>query len=161
MGKSNRTAALENKISFLLAERAYLRTEIERAEALIGDLPNKEERHREVEELIKACELVIRSDHPDWTPEHLTARRVFRYQSPVRLGQATKIALDVLRIADKPLTVREIAEEVLRREGDDSPVTDTITRLANNIGNQFRKRNRPYLADDGGWPIRWWIKKGE
>lgn len=38
--------------------------------------------------------------------------------------------------------------------------TDTITKLANTIGNGLRKGNRSqYVADDGEWPACWGVIK--
>lgn len=157
MGKTNRKASLERKIELLLGEHQLRKEEIEKAEKLVEQLPSLRERLWEIEMLISACETVIKSDHPDWTRAHLTASRPFVHKIPVKLGSATKLAMDVLRLADKPLTVKEIAVEVLRREGHATPDTETITKVANTIGNGLRKRPKGlYIDHDGGWPARWW-----
>ncbi len=158
MGKTNRMAALESKLVQLLGEEKDVRVAIERSERLVAELPEKRQRLREIAELIRACELVVTSDHPEWTRGHLKPKRRFTHKIPVRLGQAIKIALDVLREAETPMTIREISCEVLFREGHDAPDADTITKVANNIGNQFRKGNRPYLDNDGEWPAHWRVK---
>ncbi len=111
----------------------------------------------EIEALISACETVIKSDHPDWTRDHLSASKPFVHKIPVKLGSATKQAMDVLRLADEPMTVKEIAIEVLRREGQQNPTTETITKVANTGGNGLRKTPLgEYIDNDGGWPARWW-----
>lgn len=157
MGITNRTAALETKITHLLGEQQLREEEVAKAEKLIEQLPALRDRLCEIESLISACETIIKSDHPDWTRDHLSASRPFVHKIPIRLGSATKQGLDVLRLADNPLTVREIAIEVLRREGHESPTTETITKVANTIGNGLRKKPRgEYLDHDGGWPARWW-----
>lgn len=161
MGKTNRTAALESKIAHLLGEREDVCKAIEFAEKLIAELPGRKERLCEIDDLINACETVIRSDRPDWTREHILVKKRFKHTIPVRLGASVKLALDVLREAGEPMTVREIAKEVLRREGQLSPSADTVKKVADNIGNQFRKHDRPYLANDGQWPARWWVIRPE
>jgi hypothetical protein len=160
MGKTNRTAALETKITHLLGEHLLVKEEVEKAEKLVEQLPVMRERLWEIETLISACETVIKSDHPKWTRDHLKASRPFVHKIPVKLGSATKLALDVLRLADRPLTVKEIAVEVLRREGHERPDTETITKVANTIGNGLRKRHQGgYVAHDSGWPAHWWATR--
>lgn len=160
MGKTNRTAALESKISQLLGEQEFKKVEIEKAEQSAEQLPAMRERLWEIGALVEACEAIIKSDHPSWTRDHIQSLRPFVHKIPIRLGFATKTALDVLRLADEPMTVRAIAIEVLRREGVEAPDTTTIEKVANTIGNGLRKRPRgTYLDNDGGWPARWWTVK--
>ena len=159
MGASNRTAALERKIAHLLGQRADVVRAIAFAEKLIAELPGRHSRLTEIDELVSACERVIRSDQPAWTRNHILAKKPFVHTIPVRLGASVKLGLDVLRDAHRPMTVREIAKEVLLREGVLAPSVETVKKVADNIGNQFRKGCRPYLANDGEWPARWWVVK--
>jgi hypothetical protein len=157
MGKTNRKDTLESKIALLLGEHEIKTEEIAKAEKLIEELPAMRERLWEIETLVSACETIIKSDHPAWTRDHLKALRPFVHKIPVKLGSASKLALDVLRLADRPLTVKEIAIEVLRREDHPNPDTATITKVANTIGNTLRSKPRGAFIDhDGGWPARWW-----
>lgn len=80
MGRSNRTAGLESKITLLLGEHEQLKLEIEKAEGLVEELPSMRERLWEIETLVSACEAVIRSDHPDWTRDHHQAESAIRPQ---------------------------------------------------------------------------------
>ena len=160
MGKSNRTAARERTIELLLGEREQKEEEIEKADRLIEQLPIWRERIREIEKLIRACETVIKSDRPDWTRDALKPSRPFVHKIPVRLGNASKTALDVLRIAGEPMRVKDIAIAVLHREGIEAPEKDTVTKVANTIGNTLKKKLvRGYVATDGGWPGQWWAVK--
>jgi len=157
MGRSNRTAALESKISLLLGEHDTKRIEIEKAERFALALPAMRERLWEIETLLEACEAIIKSDQPNWTRDHLKPLKPFVHKIPVRLGSAIKVALDLLRVADEPMTGRELAIEVLRREGHDNPDTDTITKVANTIGAGLRSaRERGTVDRDTSWPARWW-----
>lgn len=157
MGRSNRTAALESKITLLLGERESKQLEIAKAERLVAELPAMRERLWEIETIISACEAVIKSDHPNWTPNHLKASKPFVHKIPVRLGNASKLALDVLRLADEPMIVRDIAVEVLHREGILEPDTDTITKVSNTIGAGLKKRRGTVVDSDGGWPAKWFV----
>lgn len=157
MGRSNRTAALESKIMFLMGEHESKLVEVAKAEKLVEQLPAMRERLWEIETLISACETVIKSDHPDWTRNHLKPIKAFVHKIPVRLGNASKLALDVLRLADEPMIVRNIAIEVLKREGLENPDTDTITKVANTIGRSLAKRRGTVVQSDRRWPARWWV----
>lgn len=158
MGRSNRTAALESKIQLLLGEHEELKREIERAERLVEELPLMRERLWEIDTLVNACEAVIKSDQPDWTRDHIKPSRPFVHKIPIKLGNASKLGLQILREAKEPMRVRDIAIEALRREGHENVDTDTMTKVANTIGNNLRKQQKQGLVDsDHGWPARWWI----
>ena len=162
MGNSNRLASLERKIMLLLGEREAKLEQVAKIESALATMPSLRARIEEIGQLLQACEVVIRSDHPKWTIDHIIPARPFAHKIPVKLGSATKLAYETLRIATKPLTGREIAIEVLRRSGQSSPHRDTITKVANTIGNSLRKRHTlGFVANDGQWPARWWAMKPE
>ena len=157
MGKTNRTASLESKIVALLGEAELRHEAIGKAERLIAELPALRERLREIDELVKACEAIIRSDHPEWRRDHLRAAKPFVHKIPITFGNASKTALDVLRLSGERMKVKEIAVEVLRRERHDQPDTTTIEKVANTIGNSLRKKkDQGYVETDGDYPARWW-----
>lgn len=160
MGNSNRLASLERKIMLLLGEREAKAEEIAKIEKAFATVPALGDRIAEIDGLLEACKTVIKSDHPKWTIAHIKPARPFAHKIPVKLGSATKLAFDILRVAEKPLTGREIAREVLRRSGQEQPHADTLTKVANTIGNSLRKRKRVGFVDnDGEWPARWWAIK--
>jgi hypothetical protein len=158
MGRSNRTAALERKIELLWGEQDELAKKIDEAERLVEQLPSMRERLWDIETLVKACEAIIKSDQPNWTRDHLKPSRPQVHKIPVKIGNASKLALQILRQAKEPMRVRDIAIEVLRCEGHQNMDTDTITKVANTVGNNLRKQQKQGLVDnDKGWPARWWI----
>ena len=71
MGRSNRLASLESKIAHLLGEHRFKKEEIAKVDRLVEALPAMRERLWEIETLISACEAIIKSDHPNWTRQHL------------------------------------------------------------------------------------------
>ena len=156
MGKTNLLYGLENKIGKLMGELAAKKDEIERIEQLAEQLPAMRERLWELETLIEATETLIKSDHPNWTRDTIDPVRPFVHQIPVRLGNASRVAMDVLRTASDKMTVREIAREVLRREGHEDPTTVTIDKVSNTIGQALKKRRGKVVESDGQWPARWW-----
>jgi len=157
MGRSNRLAALESKIEYLMGEQQLKLADVAKAEKLVQQLPAMRERLSEIETLINACEIVIKSDHPEWTRDHLTPVIAFVHKIPVRLGRASKHALDILRLAEEPMGVREIAVAVLEREGITDIDADTITKVANTVGAGLRSaRERGAVDRDSSWPAKWW-----
>ena len=156
MGISNRLTSLENKVKLLLGEREKKTEKVAQIERSTRTLPVLQARIEAIGEDIAAVERVIRIDHPNWKRDHLTPARPFEHKIPVKLGNATRLAMDILRTASEPLTGREIAIEVLRRSGHESPHPHTIIRVANTIGNSLRKRHKDgFVASDGCWPARW------
>ena len=157
MGRSNRLDANERKIALLLGEKEALYDEIKKAEEAAEKLPHMRERLWEIDTLVNACEAIIKDDHPDWTSDRIRPLQPFVHKIPVKIGNASRLALQALREADRPLTIREIAIEVLRREGHDNPDADTEGRVANAVGNALRKHAKAGtpIQSDGQWPARW------
>lgn len=162
MGRSNRTAALESKIMFLMGEHETKSIEIGKAERFVELLPTLRERLWEIETLMNACKAVIKSDQPDWTDDHLKPVKAFVHKIPVKIGNASKLALDVLRLADEPMRGRDIAIEVLARSGHPNPDTETITQVMNTVTAGLRSaRERGTVDRDNSWPANWWAIRPE
>jgi hypothetical protein len=157
MGRSNRTAALESKIMFLMGEHETKQLEIAKAEQFVEQLPAMRERLWEIETLISACKAVIKSDQPEWTSDHLKPMKPFVHKIPIKQGNASKLALDILRLAPEPMCGRDIAIEVLARSGVPDPDSDTITKVMNTVTAGLRSaRERGTVDRDASWPARWW-----
>lgn len=156
MGRSNITENLERRLGGLLGERIAKLEEVERAEEAAASLPLLRDRLWEIDELVSATERLLTADNPDWTRDHIDPVKPFVHQIPIKLGAATRKALDVLRDADEPMTVREVLVEILRREGLEAANTATRDRIYKTIEAGFRKRRESgVLSSDAGWPARW------
>jgi len=157
MGKSNRLASNERKLQLLIGEQKALREKIAQAEKIIADLKWMKNRIEEIDRLIQLGEQWIKSDHPDWTGDHLRPKVPFVHDSPIRFGQATKLALAIVRETYFPMTIREIVVEACLREGSENVDPATINRLCTTVGNGLsaaKKRGVP-LDHDHGYPARW------
>jgi len=141
MGKTNRLLGLESKMAHLLGELEAKRAEVVRIEALVETLPAITARIQKIEEVILAAEIVIKDDHPEWERDTINPIKPNVHQIPVRLGEATRKALEVLRDASEPLRMRDIAREVLRREGLTDYNSATLDKVTNSIGNTLKKRS--------------------
>jgi hypothetical protein len=73
-------------------------------------------------------------------------------------GQASRMAIGVLREAAGPMTTMEIAMLVIER--CDKPPTgrNAAARLANTITATLKKKIGKTVATDNGRPRRWWIQ---
>lgn len=157
MSRSNRLAAVERKIGYLLAEREDLGKSIVEAEEVAAKLPAMRDRLVEIGTLIEGAKAFIKDDHPDWTGDHLTPIRKWVHKNPIRLGQLTKGALTILRTAEEPLTCREIADKLLIRAGRTEWTLAENDAVSNAVQQAFHKRRGTTLASDESWPERWWV----
>lgn len=157
MGLSNITNNLEKQIAQYCGERDEKAQRIERIEKLVADLPALQERIHKLDHLISAAELLLKERNPDWSPDQVKPIRRNEYKSPIPLGAGSRMALDILRTATKPLTTREIAEEMLARVGVVDPDRATREKVQSNVDVALRHREGAVVKGDGGWPQRWCV----
>lgn len=96
-------------------------------------------------------ECVIRMFAPDWTSAKPIAPR-----GPKKLGRygaMTRGAITVLREADRPLSAREIAVQVLAKEGKADPAL--IWAVMGCLTTTLAKRDS--IVRHNGFPLRWSI----
>jgi hypothetical protein len=95
-------------ISGLRRKRAMLMGEIEQGERELAKL----------REQLAAVDATLRLFHPDADPEHITPIRPFNIRNIwFRRGEQTRLTLEALREAGKPLPLPSIAEYVMRAKG--------------------------------------------
>lgn len=155
MGKSNFLSSLETKLGYLKGELAEKREELSRIQRLHAVIPVIEARVEHLEALIDAAVLLIMNYHPDWDSTTVDPIKAHIYKSPIRIGEATRKALDVLREATSPMRTVDIADEVLRRDGITNPDAKTTARVANSLSNTLKRRAGKQVESDGQWPQRW------
>ena len=155
MGHTNLLIGLERKIGAFMGEHAAKLEDIERIEKLAETLPALRERLWELQTLTEATETLIKSFKPDWSRDTIDPIRPFVHQIPIKLGEAARKGLEVLRDATEPMTTREIADEVLRREGIHDANTATRERVRNTVDASLRTRRGKIVMSDGNWPQRW------
>jgi hypothetical protein len=139
-------------ISGVRRKRAHLMGEIEQAERGTARL----------REQLAAIDATLRLFHPDADPSHITPIRPFNVRNVwFRRGEQTRLVLEAMRDAGKPLPLRLIAEYVMRAKGffrDDAGVWSrgrehvrvALRRLAE------RRRVRKIIAE----PEVWWELAG-
>ena len=70
------------------------------------------------------------------------------------IGMPTNLQ-EVLRAADRPMTTREIAKEVLRQAGQEDADAKTIQRTVNAIEASLRKHRGRTVKSSGKYPAQW------
>ena len=155
MGQTNLRYGLERKFSSLAGELEVLQLEISKIEKLNAALPEMKARSQELENLLNCTDTLLKSINPAWEREKAKPLKPNVHKSPVRLGQTTKLALDVLREANQPMTSREIALEVLKIEGIHDVDASTRQRVTNSVDATLRAKLGVYVESDGAWLQRW------
>ncbi|MBB4642878.1 hypothetical protein [Rhizorhapis suberifaciens] len=133
MGSTNLQHSLRKKYSALTGELVEVRKAVTRIQRDHEKMPGLEERARKLEALIGAAAILLKDISPDWTPEQTAPVRPRTHTLPVPYGSCGRRAMDVLRRADKPMTVRQIAMEILREAKKDIPEPNVSYALASPI----------------------------
>ncbi|MGI4949228.1 MAG: hypothetical protein ACRYHC_11170 [Janthinobacterium lividum] len=155
MGKSNFLHSLETKLGYLAGELAQKREELGRIERLMAAKPALEEQIEALVTVIDAGALFVQHYHPDWDVDTIDPVRAHVHKSPIKIGQSTRKALDVLRGASEPMRTLDIASEILRRDGIADPDNVIRARLTNSLSNTLKKRIGKQVQSDGEWPQHW------
>jgi capsular polysaccharide biosynthesis protein len=87
--------------------------EVERIEKLAASLPEMRDRLWELQTLMEATEALLQSIKPGWQRDTIDPVRPHVHQIPIKLGEASRKGLEVLRTATEPMTTHEIADEIL------------------------------------------------
>jgi hypothetical protein len=119
-------------------------------------LDNKKEGRRLVAAM-KHVEAVLKLLIPGYDVRPIAVRR--RKQNPwFKRGTVLRHALDAMRAADGPLTVREITERMLRTKSVTDPKADAVRALSSGVSSCLQHyRERGLAAHDQSIPVRWSI----
>src|SRR4051812_42717881 len=113
----------------------------EKRAELSGELIAAEKRIVQLRDDISSLDRTIRVFDP--TAEPHTIRPILRRKKPTPIprGQCSRAILDVLRHADVPMTVREIAARVAARYQIDASNTDAMKPLVAKVRNTLPRQN--------------------
>lgn len=84
------------------------------------------------------------------------SRYWMRKTSPLERGDLPRAAMQVLRVADKPMSAREIVSEVLRIRGV-SAENNVLTMLTDRLRDRLSARVAQGVISVDGSPRRYWI----
>lgn len=113
MGITNLRHSLEKRYSGLTGELQDVYDKIERIKREADQLSALQERVPELERQIANARNVLQDVHPDWDPAATPAIKPWTHHIPVPFGQCGRRGLKTLREANRPMTVRQVANAVL------------------------------------------------
>ena|SRR5947207_6917673 len=108
---------------------------------------------------MKHLEAVIRMLAPGFDIRRIAVKRRNRTNRWFRRGTMFRAVLGVLKGAKGPITVREIAVQLLADKGEADPTPKTIRQLEGGVrGTLLRKRGRTVTRVGQGMPARWTLQ---
>ena len=122
---------------------------------LTGELRQLERRADKLRKDIAHIEATIRLFRSDWQKEAIAPVRSNKPSRWGRRGHGLRLALDVLRKADRPMSAREITIEALASCGIDLPDSKTLTIVAGTIAGGLERRVGNGVTVIEGRPKRW------
>jgi hypothetical protein len=154
MGLTNFQHCLRKKYGALTGELIEVQSQIDRIRHEQAKLPALEGRAAELNALITAATLLL-NDAGGWQPDQTPPVRPWTHAIPIPYGSCGRRAMNILRLSDKPMTVREIALEVLRQAGVDHPDRETAQRTHNAVHATLKARRGRSVEASGKYPAQW------
>ena len=99
--------------------------------------------------------MLLADNNPAWKPEQIGPVKPWTHKVPVPFGSCGRRGLSILRSAEKPLTTRQIALEVLRESGNQDADPKTTQRVVNAIEASLRKHRGRSVTSSGKYPAQW------
>ena len=120
-----------------------------------GEILRNKEQAKELAEKMKHIEAVLQMLDPGFNLRPIAVRR--RRPNPwFKRGTVFRSALDVLRTAQEPLTVSEIADRMLQAKGVEERPVEAIRHLWGAIQSSLRNhKGGRVVAHEGRSPVRW------
>lgn len=157
MGSTNLRASLGTKMGHWTAELQEHEEKIVEIESLFEQLPAISARAKRLKQVLECAGEVMTEIDPEWRKDKVKPVKAFVHKSPVKLGQVAKLALDILRGAEHSLTAREIAIEVMKRDGVEEADAKAEQRVVNSVDASLRAKLGVVVTNDDGYPRRWSI----
>jgi hypothetical protein len=156
MGATNYQMALTKRYSKLTGLVEDARKTIARIKADQKKLPQLETQITELQPQIQALAVLLKADDPAWRPERAPPIMPFKYGiTPIPFGSVSRRGIKALFEANRPMTARELAVEVLRQAGTDDPPPEMVLRTTNTINSSLRKFEGRTVVSSGKYPAQW------
>jgi hypothetical protein len=155
MGHTNLRHSLDKKYASLTGELEHVQANIARIERELAKLPELEARIPDLNDLIESVSKLLKSIDPDWSPEQTEAIRPWTHTLPIPFGSCGRRGMEVLRCSDKPLSARQIAVQVLRECGQETPEKAVLDRTTIAIDASLRKHRGKTVESSGKYPMQW------
>ena len=123
-----------------------------------GKIKDNRREAKRLAENMKHVEAVLKMLEPGFNVRKIAARRRYKPASPYKRGEVFRTVLEVLRSADRPLTSREISEELLHKAGIADPPLKQIRDMVGAVHTSLRNHQGKTIKRVGdGVPARWHI----
>lgn len=122
---------------------------------LSGELRKLERQTDKLRKDIAHIEATIRLFRAEWHGSEITPVAPLKPSRWGGRGQGLRLALDVLRNADQPMTAREIATKALASPGIELPDSKTLSAVAGTITACLERRVGVGVTVIEGRPRRW------
>jgi len=125
-----------------------------------GELKDNRREAERLADAMKHVEAVLKMLRPDFNVAGIAARRRYKSASPYKRGEVFRAVLDVLRLAEQPLTSREISVALLHKAGIAEPPLKQIRDMVGAVHTSLRNRQGETIERIGeGMPAKWRIKR--
>ena len=140
----------------------HLLTGLIRLHAELGrELGYKEEEAQKVRENMRLVESVIKLVEPDYDARQIVYLRRHKPNMVVKKrAHLSRHALDVLRRAERPLMVAEIADIMAQERGLTDLSVEDRDRLRNSVYCWLRDNDGKLVTKHGRYPSRWELVSG-
>ena len=155
MGMTNLQHSLEKLYSSLTGELQGVHKNIARIKREMEQLADLETRIPELEASIDSAEMLLKRSDPNWSPESAPPIEPWSHKLPIPFGSCGRRGMEVLRLADKPMTAREIATQVLRECGQEDADPKIVQRTTNTVEASLRKFRGRTVELSGKYPAQW------
>lgn len=124
---------------------------------LAGKIADNKAEAARLAKAMKHVEAVLKIMDPTYNLRRIAVRR--RKPNPhFKRGTIFRAALDVLRVAEKPLTTREIVARLFSAKGISAPSAHDRRTLEGAVQSSLRNHNGATVKNAGeGMPARWII----
>ena len=155
MGITNLREPLRKRYSALTGQLLDARLSIERIRREAAMLEEIESRVPDLERQIETTRALLHDVDPEWNPDDERPIKPWTHTIPVPFGQCGRRGMAVLRAAVEPMTVRQVAKQVLREVGVEDADRATMQRVQSAIEASFRKFAGRSTESSGKYPAQW------
>ncbi|MEP7221905.1 MAG: hypothetical protein ABI673_04460 [Novosphingobium sp.] len=155
MGISNITYGLEQKIAHYRGELAGAQAEMKMIETGVMRLIPLQKRIVELEGLIESAARIIIDDHPEWRADKIKPVKKRVWNNPFKSGDMGRTALAILRERGDWLRPSDVAKIMLDQLGHDPVDRHAREKIANSLGNYFRKHAGDLVESRGDYAKEW------
>ena len=160
MTVTNLAYPLSKRYAGLSGQILRIERKITQAERVLSTLPElRAEIAKKHDQMVHIAGLMREVD-PAWDPKKVQPIKPHEYSLPFKYGDCTPLSYDILRETGRWMTIKEVVQEIFRRQGIKHE-TRLYVATANNVGSGFRRRlKRGEIECNRKWtPHRWRIPR--